>query len=168
MCLVQKIVVSSDNPDCIYVAANWQGLWVLESGQWRKVGAKQGIERDSFGKNYVKLVEIDPTNSSRVIVGKWAPGMGQGNGVFESNDGGKTFNNITGNIGPELTVWGLRVSSYDGSVFVGTSRGTYKLKSGQKLIPVPMGLEIEKISYRPEPSDFSGKEMGKMSFILAP
>ncbi|MEW6518554.1 MAG: hypothetical protein AB1461_03990 [Thermodesulfobacteriota bacterium] len=143
--LIQKIAVSPDNPDHLYVAANWNGLWILESGQWRQVGPEQGIVKDSFGTNFVKLVEVDPSVPGRVLVGKWAPGMGQGNGVFESNDGGRSFTNITGNIGPELSVWGLKVSPYDGSVFVGTSRGTYKMVSGQPTNQVNPPLEFNRL-----------------------
>lgn len=125
--LITDIAISPEDSNRIYVAANWKGLWVLESGQWRQVGPRQIPEANSMGKNVVKLVEIDPANPQRIVMGTWAPGMGQGNGVFESIDGAWSFHNITGDIGPELSVWGLKISPFDGAVYVGTSRGTYKL-----------------------------------------
>jgi hypothetical protein len=48
--------------------------------------------------------------------------------VFLSKDRGETWNDITGNLGPALTVFEISIQPVSGRPFIGTSLGTWKLK----------------------------------------
>ncbi|MBU1611643.1 MAG: hypothetical protein KKC99_07340 [Proteobacteria bacterium] len=126
--LIQDIEVAATTPERVLVAAQFELLWHYDTQRgWQQVTSKQGIAKNAFGRNFVKLVAVDPRNPNRVAIGKWAPALGQGDGVFLSTDGGNTFNNITGSMGPEVSIWGLEISPFDGAIYAGTSRGTYRL-----------------------------------------
>jgi photosystem II stability/assembly factor-like uncharacterized protein len=137
-----EIAVSPKDPDRIY-AGTASGVWIYNQGQWTQKGTGQGLERDSFGMNYVKSISIDSMNPHIIYAGKWAPGVGASNGIFRSVDNGNTWENITGNIGPELEVNSVAVSPTDGSVYLGTYRGTWKYRPSSLTYPSqPKNLRV--------------------------
>jgi len=121
------IAVAPNNPDQIY-AATASGVWIYNNGRWVQRGSAHGLERDSFRMNFVKAVVVDPIRPNIVYAGKWAPGIGESNGVFRSQDGGLTWENITGHLGPAIEINSINVSPKDSSVFIGTYRGTFRFR----------------------------------------
>jgi photosystem II stability/assembly factor-like uncharacterized protein len=123
---INEIDIDPSNPDRIYVASN-AGLFIYNGTNWLTIGENNGLSKDWFGFLSVKCVAVDPRNPAVVYVGKVAPGKGQSNGIYRSVNYGQTWLNITGNLGPEFTAWSLSVSPHDGTVYVGSSHGTWKL-----------------------------------------
>lgn len=122
---VSALAVTGDSRGII--AATLKGLWIWDGDRWQHPGPANGLATDRLGLDSIKVIQTDPQNSLHLVAGKWAPGRGQSNGVFETWDRGEHFSNITGRLGPELSVWGLGISPFSGDIFVGTSRGTYRL-----------------------------------------
>lgn len=123
---INEIDVDPLNPDRIYVASN-SGLYIHDGKKWIKKGEESGLTKDYFGLMSFKCVAVDPGHPEIVYTGRWAPGKGQSNGIFRSVDYGKNWENITYNLGPEFTTWSISVSPHDGTVYVGSSHGTWKL-----------------------------------------
>lgn len=122
---VHEIAVAPDNQDRLYVAST-TGVWIYYGGKWHQRGHYDGLAKDAFGWLFVKCICVDPNNPNVIYAGRWSPGRGQSNGIFRSNDGGITWENITWNLGPELSVWSVSVSPLDSTVYIGTSLGTWK------------------------------------------
>jgi photosystem II stability/assembly factor-like uncharacterized protein len=127
--IINEIDIDSSNPDRIYVATN-SGFYIYDykNKKWAKKGEESGLTKDYFGWMSFKCVAVDPKHPEVVYTGRWAPGEGHSNGIFRSSDYGETWENITYNLGPEFTAWSLAVSPYEGTVYVGSSHGTWKLK----------------------------------------
>ncbi len=125
---ISEIDIDSFNPDRIYVASG-QGLYIYDdkSGKWLKKGEESGLTRDRFGMMSFKCIAVDPKHPGIVYTGRWAPGRGDSNGIFRSEDFGKSWKNITYNLGPDITIWSVSVSPHDGTVYIGSSHGTWKL-----------------------------------------
>ena len=125
---VHDVAVAPDNPDRIYLATS-TGLWIFDKTKWILRNADHGLENDFFGMCYISSVAVDPHNPNQIYAGRRAPGCGKSNGVFRSLDYGLTWENITYNLGPELTVWAVEISPLDSTVYLGTSLGTFRLKT---------------------------------------
>lgn len=125
---VQDVAIAPDDPNRIYLATSF-GVWVYDGTKWLLRNDENGLDRDFFGMRYIGSVSVDPNNPSCVYVGRLAPGHGQSNGVFRSMDRGMTWENITFNLGPELSVWSVKISPIDSTVYIGTSLGTWKYKN---------------------------------------
>jgi hypothetical protein len=126
--MVKQIAVAPDDPDRIYLATS-NGLWLFDGERWTVKNARDGLAKDFFGMCFLNSVAVDPNNPELVYVGRRAPGCGQSNGIFRSTDRGVTWENITSNLGPELTVWSVQISPVDSAVYIGTSLGTFRLNS---------------------------------------
>jgi photosystem II stability/assembly factor-like uncharacterized protein len=125
---VNEIDVDPLDPDRIYVASQ-VGLYIYDDkrAKWLKRGEESGLSKDHFGWLSFKCVAVDLVHPEVVYTGRWAPGKGHSNGIFRSVDYGKTWENITYNLGPEITIWSVSVSPHDGTVFLGSSHGTWKM-----------------------------------------
>lgn len=125
---INEIDIDPLNSNRIYVASN-EGFYIYDdkNEKWVKKGEESGFTKDYFGLLSFKCVAVDPKHPEVIYVGKWAPGKGHSNGIFRSTDYGNTWENITYNLGPEFTAWSLAVSPHDGTVYVGSSHGTWKL-----------------------------------------
>ena len=123
---VNEIDLDPLNPNRIYVASN-SGFYIYDGKRWIKKGEESGLTKDYFGLMSFKCVAVDPMHPEIIYTGKNAPGKGHSNGIFRSTDYGKTWENITYNLGPEFTAWSLAVSPQDGRVYVGSSHGTWRL-----------------------------------------
>jgi photosystem II stability/assembly factor-like uncharacterized protein len=124
--VINEIDVDPVNPDRIYVATN-RGVYIHINGDWIRKGKKDGLTADRFGLFAVKCVVVDPHHPEVVYAGRWAPGVGQSHGIFRSTDSGETWENITYNLGPEISCWSISVSPYNGMVYFGSSHGTWVL-----------------------------------------
>ena len=125
---INEIDIDPLNSNRIYVASN-EGFYIYndKNKKWVKKGEESGLTKDYFGLMSFKCVAVDPKHPEVVYAGKWAPGKGHSNGIFRSINYGKTWENITYNLGPEFTAWSITVSPHDGTVYVGSSHGTWKL-----------------------------------------
>jgi len=123
---INEIDIDPTNPDCLYAATN-TGFYIYDGKKWSSRGEESGLEKDYFGMLSFKCVAIDPRHPEIVYTGRWAPGKGQSEGIFRSVDYGKTWENITYNLGLPINIWSVSVSPHDGTVFIGSSHGTWKL-----------------------------------------
>lgn len=121
---INEVDVDPVNPDRVYVATN-RGVYIHINGNWVRKGKKDGLTADRFGLFAVKCVVVDSHHPEVVYAGRWAPGVGQSNGIFRSTDYGETWENITYNLGPEISCWSISVSPYNGMVYFGSSHGTW-------------------------------------------
>ncbi|MCC6219852.1 MAG: hypothetical protein IT291_01270 [Deltaproteobacteria bacterium] len=140
-----QIAIDPANADKIYVAARYKGLYVINGTSLSLKNADNGLKYDQFGSLHSQYVAIDPRTPSTLYLGMWAEFSGPSNGIFRSTDGGNTWTNISGNIGPYFSPYGIFVSPFDSSVYVGSSHGTWKLSSGgsNNTAPAaPSGLRI--------------------------
>ena len=120
---IGTIAVYPNNPDKLCIAAYYYGVCIINGN----TVTTKSLPKDQLGTISTKYVAIDPNNSNIIYAGSRHSWQGQGNGVFRSTDGGNTWENITGNLGPEFTVWGLAVNPHNSYVYVGSSNGTWKL-----------------------------------------
>ncbi len=125
---VGQIVVDPNNPDKFYVAADYKGIYILNGTTWELKGASNGLVKDWLPDLYMQFVAVDP-NDPNVLYAGQRPGSrwGHANGIFRSIDGGDTWTNVTGNLGPEITPWALTVNPYDSYIHLGSSHGSWKL-----------------------------------------
>ncbi|MBI5043430.1 MAG: hypothetical protein HZC10_06310 [Nitrospirae bacterium] len=122
---INEIDVDPLNPDRIYIASN-AGFYIFDGKRWIKKDEESGLSKDYFGLISFKCVAVDPMHPEVVYTGRWAPGKGHSNGIFRSTDYGKTWQNISYNLG-DITIWSVSVSPHDGTVYIGSSHGTWKL-----------------------------------------
>ncbi|MBM2832849.1 MAG: hypothetical protein HW406_10 [Candidatus Brocadiaceae bacterium] len=123
---INEIDVDTINPNRIYVAAN-SGFYIYQGNTWEVKGEKSGLGKDYFGGMYVKCVAVDPKHPEVVYAGRWAPGKGHSNGIFRSINHGNTWENITFNLIQPITIWSTTISPHAGTVYIGSSHGTWKL-----------------------------------------
>lgn len=123
---VQALAVGPQDQDILYLATA-SGLWIFRNGAWRRRADKDGLALDAVGDCYISSLAIDPRKPDILYAGRRSPGYGQSNGIFRSRDGGLNWHNITGNLGPEITIWAIKIDPQDRTVYIGTSQGTWKL-----------------------------------------
>ena len=121
---VQDVALDPEKTDRIYAATS-QGLWIHENGNWILKNDLNGITRDVFGTCFLSTVAVDPNAPEKVYVGKRAPGRGRSNGLFQSTDRGISWRSLSENAPFDVTVWSVNVSPFNGSVYMGTSMGTW-------------------------------------------
>ncbi|MES9874998.1 MAG: hypothetical protein ABW146_18005 [Candidatus Sedimenticola sp. 6PFRAG7] len=123
---VTAIAVDPRDDNRIYVGTT-NGLMIHDGRRWSKITASKGLVPDSHGRTHVQAISIDPKKPKTVYLGRRAPGYGHANGVFRSDDFGKTWKEYNLNLGSYYTVWSLSINPVNGSVFMGTSQGLHKL-----------------------------------------
>jgi photosystem II stability/assembly factor-like uncharacterized protein len=121
-----EIDVDPRNPDRLYAAAH-TGVWVFDEKNWSKRDERHGLEKDNFGAMKFSKVAVDPTHPNIIYAGQNHCWRGTARGIFRSTDSGEHWENINGNLGPDLTVWAITVSPHDGTVWLGTDYGNWKL-----------------------------------------
>ena len=124
---INDIDFAADSPDRVY-AATFSGLAVWENGAWKTRGEESGLSRDAYGGFMFLSVAADPRDPNRVYAGAWHDAMGNSTGVWASCDAGKTWRNISFNLGA-MTVWALAVNPHNSALYAGTSYGTWILPS---------------------------------------
>ncbi len=125
---VRELDVDPADPDRLYAASNF-GLWVFDGRGWTVRNERHGLNKSRFGNVNVWCVAVDPTSPNVVYAGQNECWNGLAAGVFRSTDYGKTWRNINYNLGPDLTVWAVTVSPLDGTVWLATDYGNWKLPS---------------------------------------
>lgn len=125
---VYDIDVDPRDPERVYAATGYGGVWVHDATGWAARGVEHGLERDAFGALVFQCVAADPTRPGRVYAGQNHCWRGTARGVYMSDDYGASWRNITANLGPDLTVWAITVSPHDGTVWLGTDYGNWRLR----------------------------------------
>ncbi len=111
----------------LYCATSYAGIWVFADDAWRLRTDEHGLTKDQFVALMYATLAVDPTRPNIVYAGQNHCWEGRSGGISRSTDSGMTWEDITGNLGPWLTVWGLSVNPHDGTVFVSTDYGTWRL-----------------------------------------
>lgn len=122
---LKDLSISPVNQDRIYVATTF-GVWIYSDRQWMLYNDKNGLSMDAGGMCYISCISVDPSHPTWIYAGRRSPGFGQSNGIFRSLDAGHSWENISGNLGPELTVWSIKIDPANSTVYIGTSLGTWK------------------------------------------
>ncbi|MEK7232860.1 MAG: hypothetical protein AAB268_03520, partial [Elusimicrobiota bacterium] len=125
--IVEGLAIAPGSPEKLYLASRTTGLFVWNGSQWVLQTKANGYDNDQFGLKDTRSVAVDPNNPLVIYAGKAAYGYGHSNGVFRSTDGGNTWTNITGNLGPEFNVISLHVNPDTSEVYVNSWHGTWKL-----------------------------------------
>lgn len=123
---VTEVDVDSHNPNRLYAAAHG-GVWVFDGKGWTGRNERHGLGNDFLGRLSFMKVAVDPTRPNIVYAGQNHCWRGVAKGIFRSTDYGEHWQNITGNLSPDLTVWAITVSPHDGTVWLGTDYGNWKL-----------------------------------------
>lgn len=111
----------------MYCAAACAGIWVFANGKWQLKTDRHGLTRDQFNALQYSTLAIDPARPNILYAGQNHGWRGRSGGVSRSLDYGATWINITRNLGLWLTVWGLSVSPHNGTVYLSTDYGTWRL-----------------------------------------
>jgi len=122
---VYEIAVDPQDQDRIYAASS-DGVYIWDIARWLLRDDAHGLQKDRFDSVNTLYVTVDPAHPNVVYAGKWIAWRGHSNGVFRSMDYGQTWENITGNLGPEFTPWAISVNPHDSYVYIGSSHGTWK------------------------------------------
>ncbi|MFO0795693.1 MAG: hypothetical protein U0586_16710, partial [Candidatus Brocadiaceae bacterium] len=132
---IGSVVVAPNNQDKIYIAVLCSGVVIVTPSGYTLKNQANGLSLSNLSWNSVdaNLLAIDPNNPSIIYCGYWLFFMGPSMGVFRSTDGGNTWININGNLGSNITIMGMTVGPSDGSVYIGTYLGTWRL-------PPPYGV----------------------------
>lgn len=127
---VGEIDADPRTPGRLY-AASHTGVWIFDGKGWHVRDDRHGLEKDFFGGLIFNKIAVDPTRPNIIYVGGHHAWRGVAKGIFRSTDFGQHWENITRNLGPDLTVWAITVSPHDGTVWLGTDYGNWRLP-GQK------------------------------------
>lgn len=123
--------VDPKNPNRVY-AATHTGIWIFDGNVWTLRDDRHGLEKDFFGELIFTNVAVDPTHPNIVYAGQNHSWRGVARGIFRSTDYGKHWENITSNLGPDLTVQAVTVSPHDGTVWLGTDYGNWRMVVANK------------------------------------
>ena len=129
---IYDIDVDPRDPGRVYAATGYGGVWVYDGQSWSARGERDGLEQDVFGSLVFQCVAVDPVNPDIVYAGQNHCWRGAARGVFRSTDRGATWENINGNLGPDLTVWSITVSPHGGTVWLGTDYGNWRMSENAR------------------------------------
>ena len=123
---VREIDVDPRDASRVYAATSYGGVWVFDGSAWSGRNEAHGLEKDAFGSMIFQRIAVDPRRPDVVYAGQNHCWRGAARGIFRSTDRGQTWHNISGNLGPDLTVWAISVSPHDGAVWLGTDYGNWR------------------------------------------
>ena len=112
-------------------AATFSGIWIHDGEEWSLRDDRHGLLRNQFGGIYMTRIAVDPGNPALIYAGSSQSWFGLSSGVYVSRDRGETWTNINANLGSALTVHGISVSPLDGTVWLATDYGNWRLHTTQ-------------------------------------
>ena len=124
---INDLAVSVNPGRKVYLATD-KGLIVVKNEKWSWINPNSGLSEDDYGLNVISSVAVDPNTPDLIYAGRRSPGWGESNGIFMSSNGGETWENITHNLGPYLSVWAIKINPINSAVYIGTSLGTFRLE----------------------------------------
>ncbi len=114
--------VDPENPDNVYTLDKNGDLAVYDGTSWNSLGVLSSSGGLEWG-NFVSTVAIDPRYAHIIYAGTYFAGLPH---LWRSTDGGKTWNNISGNC-PRMGASALAVHPLTGDLMQGTVFGTWIL-----------------------------------------
>ena len=139
--LPEGFCVDTTDQDRIYIALK-KGVLIWNGSNWELKTDADGLEKDWFGSLRVGHITVDPKHPNVVYAGKTLRTEGHTNGIFRSIDYGKTWKNITYNLGPEFTATAISVNPHNGYVFISSNLGTWRLPPLYNQPAPPSGFHI--------------------------
>lgn len=121
-----EVDVDPGDPNRLYAAGD-AGVWIFDGAGWTVRDDRNGLERNFFGDLCFRWIAVDPTRPQTIYAGQMEVWHGIARGIFRSTDSGEHWDNISANLGPDLTVWAITVSPHDGTVWLGTDYGNWML-----------------------------------------
>jgi photosystem II stability/assembly factor-like uncharacterized protein len=128
---IRAMAVDPKSPDRIWLATA-KGVASFKGGAWTLAADRQGLALDRYGQCFVECLAVDPHRPDVLYAGRRSLEKGPGNGVFRSGDGGLSWSEAGSGLPSFLEVWGLAISPFDGSVYAGTSLGTFRLPGSER------------------------------------
>ena len=125
-----EIEFDPENSNRLY-AATGSAISIWDGKSWSVRDERHGLQRNAFGGFGFDKLAVDPKRPKVIYAGQRYSWVGVAGRVFRSTDGGDHWENVTRNLGPDLTVWALTVSPHDGFVWLGTDYGNWKLPPPQ-------------------------------------
>lgn len=129
-----EVTVDPSDPERLYVPTGGRGLYILDHGAWDLRDETTGLPRDWFGDYRFRNMAVHPGNTDILYLSRLNSQKGHTDGIFRSGDRGRTWENITAGLGPELTVWAIGVDARHDRVYIGTSSGTWYSKGGAGIL----------------------------------
>ncbi len=124
--LIYDMAIDSSDDKKVFIASS-NGIYIFDGKNMLYRGEEHGLKKDAHGLNQVKSIAVDPRDADIIYAGKWAPGKGLSNGIFQSNDNGLSWEPYNYNLGSNFNVWSISVNPFNGSVYAGTTYGLQKL-----------------------------------------
>jgi photosystem II stability/assembly factor-like uncharacterized protein len=124
------MVLSKKDPKVLYLAKSAHPLYKTKAEVWvSKNDVWSNISQDLPTESYVSYLATDNTNADRV----WATfsNFFEGKKVYESTDGGKTWQNISYNL-PNIPANCIAYDDETGNLYVGMDLGIYMLEKNSK------------------------------------
>ncbi len=118
---VRQIKVSPHRSDEVWLACQ-KGVYLIRKGQGQLISLNQGLPTEA-----VFSIEFHPEHAGTVFIGLWAPGVGNGKGIYRTEDGGKTWSEYNGMM-LSRNVFSIGANENDGYLYIGTSAGTFRTK----------------------------------------
>ncbi|MBN1421938.1 MAG: hypothetical protein JXP34_24410 [Planctomycetes bacterium] len=115
-------------PDRVY-AGTERGLVVVDASAAARVGEAEGMPPGPDGATAVRAIAVDPGAPEIVYAGR-ASAWGIADGVFASRDGGRTWRRLDAGIEPAVNVLAIAVDPRDGTAYVSTDCGMWRLRGG--------------------------------------
>jgi uncharacterized repeat protein (TIGR01451 family) len=137
---VQALAVRSSAPYTIYLGAAQGGLWVSSTLTSRWISRSDAVPTQAIGD-----IALAPSNEDIVYVGT-GEGAGSGDsyfgdGVFRSDDGGRTFRKVSGEAILQSSISKVVVDPRDPQhVYIATVRGVSGLRSVSPPNNTPYGI----------------------------
>jgi photosystem II stability/assembly factor-like uncharacterized protein len=121
---VRQVICTPENSILI---ASAKGVFRIYNNEIVLHDYRYGLSKDAFGTMYTECLAFDPNAPNIIYAGRRSLGRGNGNGIFKSNDNGKNWHEANFNLSPGITVFAIKISPFDSSVYIGTSFGTFCL-----------------------------------------
>jgi hypothetical protein len=121
---VRAIAVDPTDSDRLYVATNYNGLYIWNGTNWESKGASDGIDL-AFENYYLSSVVVDPVQPNVIYCGQLVNWVGQTNGAFRSLDYGNSWTNITDELA--FSVDSLGIDPRNQTLYLGSFHGTWRM-----------------------------------------
>ena len=129
---IRSIAVDPTNQNRIYLAVRNEGVYIItdtaaNGGSLILRNDAHGIAKSKLNSIDINSVAVDPNNPNVVYAGAYATWNGHSNGIFRSTDYGMTWENINGNLNPDINVSTISVNPSNSYVYLSSYAGTWKL-----------------------------------------
>jgi photosystem II stability/assembly factor-like uncharacterized protein len=121
-----EIAVDPYNSNRLFVPAG-NGLNIWDGTQWTVRDESNGLLRDRYDSYSLRNIVVHPETRDLIFLARLNSRVGYSDGILYSPDGGVSWANLNGNLGPEAAIWAMAVDSRTDRLYIGTSQGTWYL-----------------------------------------